>query len=62
MSESQISAREFWNLPEVKKLQDRQKNSFFGSEEHRQAFNDMKALCAKLKGEDFAETYFGDYE
>ena len=62
MQATQITQREFWNLPEIKEQQAIQQNSRFGDKAHKDAFERMKLICASLMGAEFAESYFGEYE
>ena len=55
-----ISMSEFFELAEVKRLQSIQRSYPFGSEQHRRAFELLKAL-ASASGVD-AEKFFGDYD
>jgi predicted xylose isomerase-like sugar epimerase len=52
-----ISMRDFFALPEVIALQNIQKRNAYGSNAHRGAFDDMKAL-AETYG---AASYLGEY-
>ena len=55
--------REFFELPEVRELQDMQKRSPFGSVPHRSAFVAMKELAiSRGLSELQVEEYFGNYE
>jgi hypothetical protein len=63
MMTTEITQAEFWNLPEVKRLQDIQKyKAPYGTKEHRAAFDGIKALLTEHKGADFAQEHMGDYE
>ena len=62
MTTEQTTQRDFWNLPEIKECQAIQQRSRFGDQNHKEAFERMKSICASLMGADFAESYFGEYE
>jgi hypothetical protein len=54
---------QFWNLPEVKRLQDIQKYTApYGTKEHREAFEGIKSLLSDYKGAKFAQQHMGNYE
>ena len=57
-----INQSEFWDLPEIKAHQDIQKNNPYGSEHSKNAFYEMKRICASYMGETFSNDYFGNYE
>jgi hypothetical protein len=60
---NEMTQAEFWNLPEVKRLQDIQKfEAPYGTKEHREAFEGIKALLTEHKGAEFAQENMGDYE
>jgi hypothetical protein len=52
-----ISMREFFALPEIVALQEIQKRNPYGSDAHRKAFEDAKAIAATYG----AAKFFGDY-
>ena len=56
-----ISQSDFWNLPEVKKQQEIQKQSPYKSQEDISAFNEIKRILSLHMGEEFAQEYIGDY-
>jgi hypothetical protein len=62
MTTEQTTQRDFWNLPEVKEQQAIQQGSRFGDKAHKDAFDQMKSICASFFGADFAGSYFGEYE
>jgi len=62
MTTTQITQRDFWNLPEIKECQAIQQGSRFGDESHKNAFERMKSICSSQMGAEFAESYFGEYE
>lgn len=58
---NQMTQAEFWNLQFIKDRQDIQKRNPYGSEAHRKADEEMKAKCAEIMGQDFANEYWGEY-
>lgn len=52
---TQLSVRDFFELAEVKVLQDVQKRFPYGSKEHREAFKKMAAMAKEVGGD------LGDY-
>ena len=56
-----MNQNQFWNLPQIIELQNIQKENLFNSDLHKNAFYAMKAICADIMGEDFANDYFGEY-
>jgi hypothetical protein len=62
MQTTQITQRDFWNIPEVRDQQAIQQGSCFGDKAHKDAFERMKSICENLMGTEFAESYFGEYE
>ena len=62
MITKEITQAQFWNLPEVKEQQEIQKRSPYQSPEDISAFEEIKRLLAKHKGQEFAQKYMGDYE
>lgn len=57
-----MNQADFWNLKEVKILQDIQKTHADGSPAHRSAFDGIKTLLIMHMGETFAGEYMGDYD
>lgn len=57
-----MTAQEFFGLDLIQRQQEIQKHAPFGSEAHKNAFEEMKRICAEEMGKDFAEQYFGEYE
>lgn len=53
-----ISMKDFFSLPEVRNAQERQKRHFYGSDHHRQAFNEIKRIAKHYQ----VESYIGEYE
>jgi len=56
-----MTQNEFWNLKYITDRQDLQKRNPYGSDIHRKAEEEMKAKCAEIMGEKFANNYWGEY-
>jgi len=57
-----MTCKDFWELPEVVAQQDIQKRNPWGSDEHRNADDAMKAILADKMGQAFADDYWSEYD
>jgi len=62
MSAATMTCKDFWELPEVVAQQDIQKRNPWGSDEHRNADDAMKAILADKMGQAFADDYWSEYD